>query len=158
MFFDNKNTQTNFVCNFIFQVLFTSCPAPCRLILSLLQGKQNLWWGTDGHWTKCVSSNLSWHKVHFKTCAGAGAVTPSELLSLPGAPKLPAPASVDVTVVEETCLEPEDLLPLEEPAEKVNKNSEEIKKSYITYRLNWDCAVIPWKRILERRWLVDYLQ
>lgn len=28
---------------------------------------------------------------------------------------LPAPASVDVTVVEETCREPDDLLPLPEP-------------------------------------------
>lgn len=37
--------------------------------------------------------------------------------SLPGPFIDPAPASVDVTVVEETCLEPEDLLPLDEPEE-----------------------------------------
>lgn len=60
--------------------------------------------------------------MHFKTCAGAGAVTPSALFSLIGAPKLPAPASVEVTVVEDTCLEPEDRLPLEEPAENYKKN------------------------------------
>lgn len=35
----------------------------CRLMLSRLHGKQNLWWATDGHWTKWVSSNRSWQIV-----------------------------------------------------------------------------------------------
>lgn len=39
--------------------------------------------------------------------------------STPEPPIDPAPASVEVTVVEETCLEPEDLRPLEEPAGKI---------------------------------------
>jgi len=51
----------------------TSEPAPCRLMLSLEQGKQNLWWGTDGHWTKCVSSNRSWHSVHLSVAVLAAA-------------------------------------------------------------------------------------
>jgi len=33
---------------------------------SLEHGKQNLWWDTEGHCTKCVSSNLSLQIVHFK--------------------------------------------------------------------------------------------
>lgn len=52
---------------------------------------------------------------------GAAGVTPSALAASPSALgpfRLPAPASVEVTVVEETCREPEDLRPLEEPAEK----------------------------------------
>lgn len=57
----------------------TSEPAPCRLMLSLEHGKQNLWCGTDGHWTKCVSSNRSWHSVHLSVvvlgvAADAGAL------------------------------------------------------------------------------------
>lgn len=51
----------------------TSAPAPCRLMLSLEHGKQNLWVGTDGHWTKCVSSNRSWHSVHFSVAVLAAA-------------------------------------------------------------------------------------
>lgn len=51
----------------------TSEPAPCRLILSLEHGKQNLWWGTDGHWTKCVSSKRSWHNVHLSVAVLAAA-------------------------------------------------------------------------------------
>lgn len=97
-------------------------------MLSLLHGKQNLWWLTDGHWTKCVSSSLSWQIVHFSVGFGAGAagagatdvgIPPSDTV---GPPTLATPpfalawASVDVTVVLETCLEPDDLLPLEEPA------------------------------------------
>jgi len=35
----------------------------------LEQGKQNLWLGTDGHCTKCVSSSLSWHNVHLRAFA-----------------------------------------------------------------------------------------
>lgn len=35
----------------------------CRLMLSRLHGKQNLWWATEGHWTKWVSSNRSWQIV-----------------------------------------------------------------------------------------------
>lgn len=58
--------------------------------------------------------------MHFNVAVGGGAVgwTPSAeagARSPPGPFIGPAPASVDVTVVEETCLEPEDLLPLDEP-------------------------------------------
>lgn len=35
----------------------------CLLMLSRLHGKQNLWWATDGHWTKWVSSSRSWQIV-----------------------------------------------------------------------------------------------
>lgn len=50
---------------------YTSPVAPCCLILSREQGKQNLCEGTDGHWTKCVSSSLSWHRVqHSGTLPG----------------------------------------------------------------------------------------
>lgn len=44
-------------------------------MLSRLQGKQNLWWLTDGHCTKCVSSSRSWHNVHLSVafCAAAAA-------------------------------------------------------------------------------------
>ena len=44
--------------------VLASDPAPCRLMLSREQGKQNLWGNTDGHWTKWVSSSRSWHRVH----------------------------------------------------------------------------------------------
>ena len=43
----------------------TSDPAPWRLMLSLEQGKQNLWCEMEGHWTKWVSSSRSWQIVHF---------------------------------------------------------------------------------------------
>lgn len=104
---------------FKYAQLFTSEPAPCLLILSLLHGKQNLWWGTDGHCTKWVSSNLSWQRVHFKVVVGVGVATFSPLTSPSVALAMP-PASVDVTVVEETCLDPEDLRPLDDPAEQGN--------------------------------------
>lgn len=101
--------------------IFTSDPAPCRLILSLLHGKQNLWLGTDGHCTKWVSSSRSWQMVHFKVAVAAAAaaaavgVSPSaEVGIVPATPE----ASVDVTlVVEETWRDPEERRPLvEEPA------------------------------------------
>lgn len=100
---------------------FTSDPAPCRLMLSRLHGKQNLWWGTDGHCTKWVSSSRSWHRVHLRVAAvGAAGATPSA-----GAtsvvPSAPAADSLDVTVVDDTCLEPDDRLPLE-LAETITKN------------------------------------
>lgn len=59
---------------------YTSLPlaAPWLLILSLEQGKQNLWLGTEGHWTKWVSSSLSLQIVHFR--GGADAATPSPLV------------------------------------------------------------------------------
>lgn len=58
--------------------------------------------------------------MHFNVAAGGAAVcTPSvpegAILSPFGPVKLPVPASDDVTVVDDTCLEPDDLLPL--PAE-----------------------------------------
>ena len=46
---------------------YTSAPAPCLLMESLEQGKQNLWSAMDGHCTKWVSSSRSWHSVHFGT-------------------------------------------------------------------------------------------
>lgn len=112
-------------------------------MLSLLQGKQNLWWLTDGHWTKCVSSSLSWQIVHFSVGFGAGAagagatdvgIPPSDTV---GPPTLATPpfalawASVDVTVVLETCLEPDDLLPLEEPALNFLKQTKKFKFVWI---------------------------
>lgn len=42
----------------------------CRLMLSRLHGKQNLWWATDGHWTKWVSSNRSWQIVPARGARG----------------------------------------------------------------------------------------
>lgn len=45
----------------------------CLLMLSRLHGKQNLWWFTDGHCTKCVSSSRSWQSVHLSVGFGAGA-------------------------------------------------------------------------------------
>lgn len=88
---------------------YTSFPAPCRLIESLEHGKQNLWCATLGHCTKCVSSRRSWHRVHFSVVGGTGAA------SLPPAAALSACASLDVTVVEETCRLPDERRPLEEP-------------------------------------------
>lgn len=91
-----------------------SVPA-CLLILSLLQGKQNLWCGCEGHCTKCVSSSLSWHNVHLRVGAdgGGGGSALSEPALAPSA--LPT-LSVEVTdVVDDTCREPDDLRPLDEP-------------------------------------------
>lgn len=62
-------------------------------MLSRLQGKQNLWMFTEGHCTKCVSSSLSWHSVHFSVafCAAAAAAAAAEFVAalLPGAPLMP---------------------------------------------------------------------
>lgn len=49
-------------------------------MLSLEHGKQNLWWGTDGHWTKCVSSNRSWHSVHLSVAVLAAAAAAAAAL------------------------------------------------------------------------------
>lgn len=123
---DNTPKQTQLIkYNAQFIVNITSDPAPCRFILSLLQGKQNLWCGTDGHCTKCVSSKRSWHSVHFNVAAvvaGVAGDTPSVPDDIPSGiePPPPPPASVEVTVVDETCLEPDDLRPLDEPA-KIKK-------------------------------------
>lgn len=97
-------------------------------MLSRLQGKQNLWWLTEGHCTKCVSSNRSWHSVHFNvavctvgTDAADVGTVPSELCGVVVALFAPTPggwldcASVLVTVVLETCLEPDDRRPLDDP-------------------------------------------
>lgn len=43
---------------------------------------------------------------------------PGGMFSPPGPPMFEAPASVDVTVVEETCLDPDDRRLLDDPAEK----------------------------------------
>lgn len=101
----------------------------CRLMLSRLHGKQNLWWLTDGHWTKCVSSRRSWHSVHFNVGFGAGvgpaATAVNAIPSGGGGGPLPiftdmpvwdCWASVDVTVVLDTCREPDDRRPLDDPA------------------------------------------
>ena len=48
---------------------------PWRLMLSREQGKQNLWCPLEGHWTKWVSSSLSWHRVHLRSGFGTGSVT-----------------------------------------------------------------------------------
>lgn len=76
-------------------------------MLSRLQGKQNLWCGTLGHWTKCVSSRRSWQRVHLRVGAATGSA-PADCAT--------APSDEVVTVVEETCLDPLDLLP-DGPAE-----------------------------------------
>ncbi len=95
-------------------------------MLSLLHGKQNLWWFTDGHCTKCVSSNRSWHNVHFNVGFGAG-VGPAAPVAgtmpsgggpfpiLTAIPGWDCCASVDVTVVLDTCREPDERRPLDEP-------------------------------------------
>lgn len=117
-------------------VIFT-----CRLMLSRLHGKQNLWWLTDGHWTKCVSSRRSWQSVHFNVGFGAG-VGPAVPVPVDGTipsvggggfagfvalligkpPGIPCCwfccASDDVTVVLDTCRDPDDRRPLEEPTIK----------------------------------------
>lgn len=59
------------------QLLFGTC----LLMLSLLHGKQNLWWLTDGHCTKCVSSSRSWHSVHFSVGFGGVGLPLLELLA-----------------------------------------------------------------------------
>lgn len=130
-------------------------------MLSRLHGKQNLWWATDGHWTKWVSSNRSWQIVpetvvkqkisderswmkssgnlHFNVglTGGADSVAGTllastdcpftadvALLTLPGGALTLFDvgllfdcdcASVDVTVVLETCRDPDDLRPLDDP-------------------------------------------
>lgn len=98
----------------------------CRLMLSLLHGKQNLWWFTDGHCTKCVSSNRSWHNVHFNVGFGAGVGPAAPVVGaipsgggpfpiLTAIPGWDCCASVDVTVVLDTCREPDERRPLDEP-------------------------------------------
>lgn len=96
-------------------------------MLSRLHGKQNLWWLTDGHCTKCVSSKRSWHSVHFNVGFGAGAGPVEPVVgTIPSGGNGPLPmftdmpdwdccASVDVTVVLDTCLEPDERRPLDEP-------------------------------------------
>lgn len=46
---------------------YTSEPTPCCFILSREHVKQNLCSLTEGHWTKCTSSNCSLHRVHLRT-------------------------------------------------------------------------------------------
>lgn len=98
----------------------------CRLMLSLLHGKQNLWWFTDGHCTKWVSSNRSWHNVHFNVGFGAGVGPAAPVVGtipsgggpfpiLTAIPGWDCCASVDVTVVLDTCREPDERRPLDEP-------------------------------------------
>lgn len=71
---------------------YTSPVAPCCLMLSHEQGKQNLWEGTDGHWTKCVSSSRSWHRVQHNGTEESGAFWPSALPA-PGGADRPAEPS-----------------------------------------------------------------
>lgn len=65
-----------------------------------------------------MSSSLSWHNVHFSVAVAVGVAATLSPLVVSDSLAAPfiAPASLDVTVVEETCLEPDDLLPLEDPA------------------------------------------
>lgn len=98
---------------------YTSFPAPCRLMLSREHGKQNLWWGTLGHCTKCVSSSRSWHNVHFKVVV-VGIVfvwvwVVSVAVAFGSVPFERLFASLDVTVVDDTCRLPDERRPLEEP-------------------------------------------
>lgn len=60
---------------------YTSLPlaAPCDLMLSREHGKQNLWFGTEGHCTKWVSSSRSLQRVHFKGGAVAAPSPPPPL-------------------------------------------------------------------------------
>lgn len=68
---------------------YTSLPAPWSLILSREQGKQNLCSGTDGHWTKCVSSRRWLQIVHFRDSVlgtvDSGIVLPTPLSDTGGA-------------------------------------------------------------------------
>jgi hypothetical protein len=121
----------------VHKLLLTSDPAPCLLILSLEHGKQNLWWGTEGHWTKCVSSSRSWHSVHLSvvvlgTAPGAPVLAPPPGLApvspalpvgvpAPSAPEdtpLPLLLSLDVTVVELTWRLPDDRRELVDPVKQ----------------------------------------
>ena len=131
-------------------IIITSDPAPWRLMLSLEHGKQNLWWGTDGHWTKCVSSNLSWQSVHLRVVlVGAAVPDPGDVLvpleagfgagpaglpgpwatdsgvpfGVPGPSPTPCGASLEVTVVELTCRLPDDRRPLVDPAQHKENRS-----------------------------------
>lgn len=66
--------------------------------------------------------------MHFKVAAvvaGVAGETPSVPWDIPSGIE-PAPASVDVTVVDETCLEPDDLRPLEEPATKMKHHHKQL--------------------------------
>lgn len=78
---------------------YTSVPAPCRLMESLEQGKQNLWCRTEGHCTKWVSSRRSVQMVHLRLLLGC---EPSLPAPLPCAPGLLSP-------LESPCRPPEDL-------------------------------------------------
>lgn len=60
--------------------------------------------------------------MHFRVVVGVGVATFSPpFVRFSVAPAIP-PASVEVTVVEETCLEPDDLRPLDDPAEQKDRN------------------------------------
>lgn len=136
----------------------------CRLMLSRLHGKQNLWWLTDGHWTKCVSSRRSWHIVHFSVGFGAG-VAPGVPAACAGgipstgggpltafggggtAPGIGGPPawfccwdSDDVTVVLDTWREPDERRPLDEP---------ELNKTNFYY--NWQKLLIE-LMVLRVQW------
>lgn len=129
-------------------------------MLSRLHGKQNLWWFTDGHWTKCVSSSRSWHNVHFNVGFGAavGFGVPLPVAGgIPstgndtfvwvdgfviGGPTIPAAifcwASDDVTVVLDTCRDPDDRRPLDEPKWNFDWN----KKTNLNFKIKFKLFVI----------------
>lgn len=69
-------------------------------MLLRLQGKQNLWWLTEGHWTKCVSSSRSWHNVHFNVGFGVGADDGPVVLLPPPTPPPPTLADVGMPSME----------------------------------------------------------
>lgn len=155
-------------------------------MLSPLQGKQNLWWLTDGHCTKCVSSSLSWHNVHFKIVAvvvdpvppapplvpvpdvGTDELSPSAVVvngpepgpdpgGLPpfggwfvgAAIFMPGPGPIDcwfdcaselVTVVLDTCRDPDDLLPDDDPKIKMVFNYKTVSSNVNNLCLYLNCS------------------
>lgn len=56
-------------------------------MLSREHGKQNLCDGTDGHWTKCVSSRRSWHRVQHNGTLPGGTEESGALCGSMGAPR-----------------------------------------------------------------------
>lgn len=153
-----------------------------RLMLSPLHGKQNLWWLTDGHCTKCVSSSLSWHNVHFRIVAGVveplplapallpvpdvgtDELSPSAVVDngpVPGglppfggwfvdaAILMPGPGPIDcwfdcaselVTVVLETCRDPDDLLPDDDPKIEMVFNYKTVSSNVLRLCLYLNCS------------------
>lgn len=143
--------------------VITSDPAPWRLMLSRLQGKQNLCCGTEGHCTKCVSSRRSWHKVHLSVAvlpppvdgppeeAGPTLGPPPAPATASGVPAPPPPsASLDVvTVVELTWRLPDDLRP---PADPIKIGNYTLKQTNINNRICLRIMKVQTRRIWWMLW------